>query len=92
MALELIPNNPCFLDTLALGYYYLGDYKSAIQASTNCIFFDIVEDSENAEHHLTRAKINIKLNKIEHAIEDLKNAIELDPDFEEAIQLLETLK
>lgn len=90
-ALEIIPNNSTFLDTLALGYYYLGDYNSAFEISNNCIDFDIEKDSENAEHYSTRAKINIKLNKIENAIKDLKIAIKLDPDFEEAIQLLETI-
>ena len=90
-ALEVIPNRSNFLDTLAIGYYYLGDYKSAIEVSNNCIDFDIEKDSENAEHYTTRAKIYIKLNNDEKAIEDLIMALELDPDSEDAIQLLEDL-
>ena len=73
---------------MALGYYYLGDYKLAIQTSNNCIEIDIDKGTENAENYTTRAKINIKLNHIEKAIEDLRKALELDPDYGEAIQLL----
>jgi tetratricopeptide (TPR) repeat protein len=91
-ALEIIPDDSSFIDTLALGYYYLGDYKLAIQTSNNCIDIDIDKCTENEEHYTTRAKINIKLNHIKNAIEDLKKALELDPDFEEAIKLLESLK
>ena len=90
-SLEIMPNIPGFWDTLALGYYYKGDYKSAIEASDKCIELDHINNFKNSEHYVTRAKINIKLNKIENAIEDLKIVIELDPDFEEAIQLLETI-
>ena len=91
-ALEIIPNNSSFLDTLASGYYYLGDYKSAIESINNCIDFDIEEDSENAEHYINRAKINLKLSNKEKAIEDLKKALELDPNETAAINLLESLK
>ncbi len=91
LALNIIPDDSGFLDTLALGYYYIGDYKLAIKTSDKCIQLDNINSSQNPEHYATRAKINIKLNKIENAIEDLKIAIELDPDFEEAIQLLETI-
>ena len=91
-ALEIIPNDSSFYDTLALGYYYLGDYKLAIEASNNCIEIDIDKGTEKAEHYTTRAKINIKLNHIEKAIEDLRKALELEPNYEEAMQLLKSLK
>jgi tetratricopeptide (TPR) repeat protein len=90
-ALEIEPDNSGFLDTLAIGYYYSGNFKLAINISNNCIDIDIDKGTENAEHYTSRAKINIKLNHIEKAIEDLKKALELDPDFEEATQLLESL-
>lgn len=38
-----------------------------------------------------RGKINIKLNNIHKAIEDCKKALELDPDCEEAEELLKSL-
>jgi tetratricopeptide (TPR) repeat protein len=90
-ALKIFPR-AIYLDTLALGYYYLEDYKLAIEASNNCIEIDIDKGTEKGEHYTTRAKINIKLNHIEKAIEDLRKALELDPDYEEAIQLLKSLK
>ena len=92
LALEIFPEYSNFLDTLALGYYYLGDYKLAIQTSNNCIEIDIDKGTENAENYTTRAKINIKLNQIEIAIEDLKKALELDPEYGEAFELLMNLK
>jgi tetratricopeptide (TPR) repeat protein len=92
LALEIISDDSSFLDTLALGYYYIGDYKLAIETSDKSIKLDNINNSQNPEHYATRAKINIKLNNIENAIEDLKIAIKLDSDFEEATQLLESLK
>jgi tetratricopeptide (TPR) repeat protein len=91
-ALEIEPDNSGFLDTLAIGYYYSGNFKLAINTSNNCIEIDIDKGTENAEHYTSRAKINIMLNHIEKAIEDLKKALELDPDFEEANDLLKSLK
>jgi hypothetical protein len=91
-ALEIEPDDSGFLDTLAIGYYYSSNFKLAIETSNNCIEIDIDKGTENAEHYTSRAKINIKLNHIEKSIEDLKKALELDPDYEEAIQLLENLK
>ena len=92
LALNIIPDDSGFLDTLALGYYYLENYELAIESSNRCIELDNINNSQNPEHYTTRAKINIKLNNIENAIEDLKIAIKLDSDFEEATQLLESLK
>ncbi len=91
-ALEIEPDNSGFLDTLAIGYYYSGNFELAINTSNNCIEIDIDKGTENAEHYTSRAKINIKLNHIEKAIEDLIKALELDSDFEEASQLLKSLK
>lgn len=65
--------------------YMLGDYKSAIDTGTKCIEIDVNQDSQKAEHYTTRAKIYLKLNNDENAIEDLKKALELDPGFEEVI-------
>jgi tetratricopeptide (TPR) repeat protein len=36
--------------------------------------------------------IYLKINNNEKAIEDLKKALELNPEYEEAIQLLDSLK
>ena len=92
LALNIIPDDSGFLDTLALGYYYLENYELAIESSNRCIELDNINNSQNPEHYTTRAKINIKLNNLENASEDLKIAIKLDSDFEEATQLLESLK
>lgn len=91
-ALEIDPDNSGFFDTLAIGYYHSGNFELAINTSNNCIEIDIDKGTENAEHYTSRAKINIKLNHIEKAIEDLKKALELDSDFEEASQFLKSLK
>lgn len=91
LALEIISDDSSLIDTLAIGYYYIGDYNLAIETSNKCIELDNINNSQNPEHYATRAKINIKLNNIENAIEDLKISIELDSDFVEAIQLLESL-
>ena len=92
LALNIIPDDSGFLDTLALGYYYLENYELAIESSNRCIELDNINNSQNPEHYTTRAKINIKLNNLENASKDLKIAIKLDSDFEEATQLLESLK
>lgn len=92
LALNIIPDDSGFLDTLALGYYYLENYELAIESSNRCIELDSINNSQNPEHYTTRAKINIKLNNLENASKDLKIAIKLDSDFEEATQLLESLK
>ena len=91
IAIELIPDDSNFFDTLAVGYYYLGDYKLAIETSDKCIELGNINNFLNSEHYTNRAKINLKLNNKENAIKDLKIALELNPDFEEAIQLLESL-
>ena len=92
IALEIMPNNSHFLDTLAVGYYYSGDYELAIETSNKCIAIDNNENSQNSEHYTNRAKINLKLNNDENAIEDLKKALEINPNYQEAIQLMDALK
>lgn len=92
LALNIIPDDSGFLDTLALGYYYLENYELAIESSNRCIEIDNINNYQNPEHYTTRAKINIKLNNLENASKDLKIAIKLDSDFEEATQLLGSLK
>lgn len=90
-ALEVIPNRSNFLDTLAIGYYYLGDYNSAIEASNNCIDFDIEEDSENAEHYFNRGNIHLKMNENVKAKHDFEKALEIDNSFEPAIDAINNL-
>ena len=90
-ALEIIPNNSTFLDTLALGYYYLGDYNSAIEISNNCIDFDIEKDSENAEHYFNRGNIQLKMNEIVKAKHDFEKALEIDNSFDPAIEAINKL-
>lgn len=86
---EIKENTTIYLNTLALGYFYIRDYDKALSTINNCIQLDDVENSNNSEHYTTRAKIN--LNNKTKAIEDLKKALEIEFDFVEAIKLLETL-
>ncbi len=90
-ALEIIPNNSSFLDTLALGYYYLGDYKSAIETSNKCIDFNIEEDFENAEYYFNRGNIHLKMDEIVKAKHDFEKALEIDDSFEPAIEAISNL-
>lgn len=80
------------LHFLAFGYFLTGDFISAIDSINKVIELDINDECESSEHYTTSAKINLKLNNKEKAINDLKKALELDPDYAEAIQLLKSLK
>jgi tetratricopeptide (TPR) repeat protein len=90
-ALDLIPNYPPYLDTLANGYLMLGEYNSAILASDLCIKIDLKNDSETSEHYMTRSKIYIELGKPNEAIEDLKKVLGFWRDDDEALELLQDL-
>jgi tetratricopeptide (TPR) repeat protein len=87
-ALDLIPNYPPYLDTLTNGYLMSCEYKLAMASSTLCIEIDLENDSETSEHYLTRAKIHLKLENRNEAIEDLKKVIGFCRDDDEAIELL----
>lgn len=90
-ALDLIPNYPPYLDTLANGHLMLGEYNLAILASDLCIEIDLKNDSETSEHYKTRSKINIELGKPNEAIEDLKKVLGFWRDDDEALELLQGL-
>ena len=90
-ALDLIPNYPPYLDTLANGHLMLGEYNPAILASDLCINIDLKNDSEASEHYMTRSKINIELGKPNEAIEDLKKVLGFWRDDDEALELLQGL-
>lgn len=77
---------------MAFGYFLTGDFIAALDSIDKVIKLDIDEECESYEHYTTSAKINLKLNNKEKAIEDLKKALELDPNFEEANDLLKSLK
>lgn len=87
-ALDLIPNYPPYLDTLANGYLMLTEYELAISTINLCINIDLKNDSETSEHYLTRAKIYLKLENRNEAIEDLKKVIGFYRDDDEAIELM----
>lgn len=90
-ALDLNPNYPPYLDTLANGYLMTGEYELAIIASDLCIKIDLKNDSETSEHYMTRSKINIELGKPNEAIEDLKKVLGFWRDDDEALELLQGL-
>ena len=87
-ALDLIPNHPPYLDTLANGYLLSCEYKLAMASSTLCIEIDLENDSETSEHYLTRAKIHLKLENRNEAVEDLKKVLGFFREDDEAIELL----
>jgi tetratricopeptide (TPR) repeat protein len=89
---ELENTTGWLLHFLAFGYFLTGDFIAALDSIDKVIKLDIDEESESSEHYTTSAKINLKLNNKEKAIEDLKKALGLDPNYEEAIQLLASLK
>lgn len=74
-------------DTIALIYYHLKNYDEAIKYAN----ISIQLDESRSDHYVTRAKINIKLEKNDLAKIDLNKAIELDEENEEATVLLKTL-
>ena len=80
-----------FLHCLAFGYFLTDDFLTAIDTINKVIELNINEDYQNPKHYITRARINLKLNNKEKAIEDLKKALELDLDNEEAIKILDIL-
>ncbi len=72
------------------------DYSMVIQNRQDKYGVD-GPSSENAAKILAslyhnRGIARSKINEYKEAIEDLIKALELDPDFEEAIQLLDSLK
>lgn len=87
-ALDLIPNYPPYLDTLANGYLISCEYKLAMASINQCIEIDLKNDSETSEHYLTRAKINLKLENKNEAVEDLKKVLGFCREDDEAIKLL----
>jgi hypothetical protein len=56
------------------------------------IELEIIDKTESAFSYTIRAEINLKLSNKEKAIEDLKKALELDPNETKTIKLLESLK
>lgn len=84
--------NSIYLNTLSLGYLYVCDYDKALITSNKCIELDINENFETPENYTTRAKIFFKLENNEKSIIDLKKALGLDPNYEEAIKLMASLK
>ena len=89
--IDINENILIYLNTLAIGYFYIGDYDKALDTINKCIDMDENINSLNSEHYTNRAKINIKLNQIEKAIEDCKKVLELDSACEEAEELLKSL-
>lgn len=75
-------------DTIALIYYHLKNYDEAI----NYANISIQLDESRSDHYITRAKINIKLEKTDLAKIDLNKAMELDEENEEAKTLSESLE
>ncbi|WP_396145668.1 hypothetical protein [Flavobacterium sp.] len=57
-------NASIYLNTLALGYFYIGDYDKALTTINNCIQLDDLENFNNPEHYTTRTKIILKLNDV----------------------------
>ena len=70
-------SNSIYLNTLALGYFYIGDYDKALTTIDKCLEIDLMSNSNNQEHFTTKAKIDLKLNNEDKSIKDLKRALDL---------------
>lgn len=66
---EIIESTSIYLNTLALGYFYIGDYEKSLTSINKCIEIDETENSINPEYYATREKINFELNNIVKSIE-----------------------
>jgi tetratricopeptide (TPR) repeat protein len=71
---------------------HLTNLELALFNIDKAIELEIIDETESAFSYAIRAKINLKLSNKEKAIEDLKKALELDPNETAAINLLESLK
>ena len=100
--IEIKPNRIIFIDKRADCRLKIEDYIGAIEDYSMSIqnrqdkFSVDRPPSENATKLLASLYYNrgfarYKIKEYNKAIEDLKKAIEINPDFEEAIKLLETL-
>ena len=72
--------------------YKISNPELALNKIDKAIGLEIIDNTENAYSYFIRAEIFIKLNNNEKAIEDLEKILKLEPGFEKAIQLLESLK
>ena len=88
-------------DTCAMGYYYLEDYKSALELMNKAIKIDPKgELCYINEHHFNRGNVLIKMGKLNSAIKDFKAALEINSPYYKkhssasptAMQLQETIK
>jgi tetratricopeptide (TPR) repeat protein len=74
-------------DTIALIYFHLKNYEDARKFAD--ISIDL--DTSKSDHFVTRAKILLKLNKINLAKTDLIRAIQLNAENDEASTLLKSI-
>ena len=88
-----------YFDTCAVGYYHLEEYDKALKISNislNRFDSDIDGNSffpDDLPERLTnRAKIKLKMGETKSAVKDLKDAIEKDNEYEDAISLLKEIK
>ena len=72
-ALELIPNNPAFLDSLGWGYFKKGNYKKAYKYIREAYKL-MPEDPVLTEHY---ADVLVKLGNLKKAIKLYKLALEI---------------
>ena len=75
-------------DTIALIYFHLENYSEAIKYAD----ISINLDQNKSDHYVTRAKIYLKLKQLDLAKTDVKKAIELDEENDEAIKLSQNLE
>ena len=88
-----------YFDTCAVGYYHLEEYDKALKISNISLNrFDSNIDGNSffpddlPERLTNRAKIKLKMGEARSAVKDLKDAIEKDNEYEDAISLLKEIK
>ncbi len=87
-ALAIDPNLKGLHSNLGAAWYYKGEHEKAIHSYSMAV-------KENPESHIAyfnRALSRMALNRFEGAIEDLKQILELNPEFDPAVTAMENIR
>lgn len=82
-AVELQPESPYYLDTLAWTYYKLGRYQEALD-----IYNKTIERTPDASYlYLGRGHVNAEVGEVTAAIADLEMYVQLEPDADDRAEI-----
>lgn len=80
-----------FRDTKANVLMLIGRVEDALEVINEVLVLDKEIELPRDEHHMTKAKILFELDKIEECRNSLKIVLEMNPDYEEALQMMAKL-